>query len=87
MNFRPLGKRMLVLRKEPVSETPGGIIIPDSYKDRASEGEVLEIGEDVEKIKKSEQVMFAKYAGSTIENQEEGDLLVIEEKDVLGVLE
>ena len=87
MSFRPLGTRILVRRKEQMKETEGGIIIPDAYRDRATEGEILAIGEEVTKVKVDEEILFAKYAGSTIENQEDIDLLVISESDVLGVIE
>jgi len=87
MSFRPLGKRILVRRKEQMMETQGGIIIPDAYRDRATEGEVLAIGDEVTKVGIDEEVLFAKYAGTTIENQSDADLLVISEGDILGVIE
>jgi len=87
MSFRPLGTRILVRRKEQMTQTEGGIIIPDAYRDRATEGEILAIGDEVTKVKVEEEVLFAKYAGTTIENQVDVDLLVISESDVLGVIE
>ena len=87
MSFRPLGKRILVRRKGQMTETEGGIIIPDAYRDRATEGEIISIGSDVKTVSVDEEVLFAKYAGTTIENQADADLLVISESDVLGVIE
>ena len=87
MAFRPLGKRILVRRAPQVEQTAGGIIIPDLYQDRPTEGEILAVGDEVEKVKIGDIVLFAKFAGSTIENQDEGDLIVIVEDNVLGVLD
>jgi len=87
MSFRPLGTNILVRRKEQMTETKGGIIIPDSYRDRCTEGKILEIGDEITKVKIGEEVLFAKYAGTTIENQADADLLVISESNVLGVVE
>ena len=51
------------------------------------EGEIISIGSDVKTVSVDEEVLFAKYAGTTIENQADADLLVISESDVLGVIE
>jgi len=87
MAFRPIGKRILVRRAPQVEQTDGGIIIPDLYRDRPTEGEVISIGEEVTKAKVGDQLLFAKYSGVTIENQDEGDLILITEDNILGFME
>ena len=95
MNVRPLQDRILVRRVEEVEKTRGGIIIPDSAKERPLEGKVIAVGngkvlEDGKvralDIKKGDRVLFGKYAGTEvkIENVEH---LILREEDILGVVE
>ena len=85
MNFRPLGERVLVERVEEVSTTASGIIIPDSAKDKPSQGTVIAIGNDVEEIKVGDTIVFGKYSGNeiTLDNKE---YIIMEESDALGIL-
>ena len=94
MAFRPLGDRVLVKRVEEESKTKGGIIIPDTAKEKPQEGEVVSVGpgargEDGKlvalDVKKGDRVLFGKYAGTEIKI--DGDeFLMMREEDILGVL-
>ncbi|HVW24805.1 MAG TPA: co-chaperone GroES [Polyangiaceae bacterium] len=95
MKIRPLQDRVLVKRVEEEQKTKGGIIIPDTAKEKPIEGEVIAVGngkvlEDGKvralDIKKGDRVLFGKYAGTEvkIENVEH---LILREEDILGVIE
>jgi chaperonin GroES len=95
MNIRPLQDRVIVKRVQEEEKTKGGIIIPDSAKEKPVEGEVLAVGngkvlEDgsVRKldIKTGDRVLFGKYAGTEIKLEGE-DHLILREDDILGVIE
>ena len=94
MAFRPLGDRVLVKRVEEESKTKGGIIIPDTAKEKPQEGEVVAVGpgardEDGEFIKPElnvgDRILFGKWSGSEVKIEGE-DLLIMKESDVLGVI-
>jgi chaperonin GroES len=84
MNFKPMGKRVLIKRVEEEKTTASGIIIPDSAKDKPSEGVVKEIGTKVKGLSKKDKVLFGQYAGSevTIEGEK---YLIMNEDEILGV--
>ena len=94
MAFRPLHDRVLVRRIEEEGKTPGGIIIPDTAKEKPQEGRVVAVGtgrisEDGKvhplDVKKGDRVLFGKYSGAEVKL--EGDEhLIIREEDVLGIL-
>ncbi|MAE93431.1 MAG: co-chaperone GroES [Deltaproteobacteria bacterium] len=95
MKIRPLQDRILVKRVDEETTTAGGIIIPDSAKEKPQEGIVVaagngKIGDDGKvqplDVKKGDKVLFSKYAGTevTLDNEEH---LIIREDDVLGILE
>ena len=95
MKFRPLGDRVLVKRVEEETKTKGGIIIPDTVKEKPQEGEIVAIGsgarDDSGKIvpldvKVGDKILFGKWSGSEVKIDGE-DLLIMKESDVLGVLE
>jgi len=94
MAFRPLGDRVLVKRVEEEEKTKGGIIIPDTAKEKPQEGKVISVGpgarDDSGKIqpldlKAGDRILFGKWSGSEIKLEGE-DLLIMKESDVLGVL-
>jgi len=95
MKLRPLHDRILVQRVEEIKTTKGGIIIPDTAKEKPAEGKVIavgngKIGEDGKKIpldiKKGDRILFGKYSGSEVKI--EGDeYLIMREDDVLGIIE
>jgi len=93
--IRPLGQNVLVRRLEAEEKTKGGIVLPDTAKEKPKEGEVLAVGEgEITKdgkrkdfqVKKGDRVIFSSYAGTEIKI--EGDeFLIIGEDDILGVVE
>lgn len=95
MAFRPLGDRVLVKRVEEEEKTKGGIIIPDSAKEKPLEGKVVAVGngkvlEDGKvralDVKPDDRILFSKYAGTEIKIEGE-EFLMLREDDVLGVVE
>ena len=95
MNIRPLNDRILVKRLEEEETTKGGIIIPDSAKEKPAEGEIVAVGngklnDKGERIplevKAGDRVLFSKYSGTEV-NIEGEEHLIIREDDVLGVIE
>ena len=94
MNFRPLHDRVVVKRVEQEEKTKGGIIIPDTAKEKPQEGEVIAVGpggrnEDGELIpldvKAGDRVLFGKWSGTEVKIDGE-DLLIMKESDLLGVI-
>jgi chaperonin GroES len=95
MKLRPLHDRILVERVEEAEKTKGGIIIPDSAKEKPAEGKVIavgkgRIGDDGKpiklEIKKGDRILFGKYGGTEVKI--DGDeYLIMREDDVLGVIE
>ena len=95
MKIRPLQDRIIVKRIEGEEVSRGGIIIPDSAKEKPQEGKVTavgkgKVGEDGKlqplDVKKGDKVLFSKYAGTEI-NIEGDEHLIVREDDILGVLE
>jgi len=95
MHFRPLHDRVLVRRIEAEEKTAGGIIIPDTAKEKPSEGEVLAVGPGVRDeqgklialdVKVGDRVLFGKWSGTEVRIDGE-DLLIMKESDILGVIE
>ena len=95
MKIRPLQDRLIVKRIEEEEKTTGGIIIPDSAKEKPQEGKVIAVGKgkiaedgSVQKldVKKGDRVLFSKYAGTEV-NLDGEEHLIIREDDVLGILE
>jgi len=95
MTFRPLHDRVLVRRVEENAKTPGGIIIPDTAKEKPQEGEIIAVGAGVRSedgkltpldVKAGDRILFGKWSGTevTIDGEE---LLIMKESDVLGVVE
>ncbi|MBJ7485671.1 MULTISPECIES: co-chaperone GroES [unclassified Brevundimonas] len=94
MAFRPLGDRVLVKRVEEESKTKGGIIIPDTAKEKPQEGEVIAVGPGVRddkgvvnalELKAGDRILFGKWSGTEVKLEGE-DLIIMKESDVLGVL-
>jgi chaperonin GroES len=95
MAFRPLGDRVLIRRVEEEEKTKGGIIIPDTAKEKPQEGEVVSVGpgarDEAGKIhpldvKKGDRILFGKWSGSEVKIDFE-DLLIMKQSDVLGILD
>ena len=95
MKFRPLHDRVVVRRIEEHDRTRGGIIIPDTAKEKPQQGEVVAVGPGArdEKgnlvalgVKPGERVLFGKWSGTEVKIDGE-DLLIMKESDIMGVLE
>ena len=95
MAFRPLGDRVLVRRVEEEQKTKGGIIIPDTAKEKPQEGEIIAVGPGARDengkvqaldVKTGDRVLFGNWSGTEIKLERE-DLLIMKESDILGVLE
>ena len=95
MELRPLNDRVLVLRIEEKEKTSGGIIIPDTAKEKPQEGKVIAVGpgkwdENGERIplevKKDDRVLFGKYSGNEI-NIDGVEHLIMREDDILGIIQ
>ncbi|PWR25496.1 co-chaperone GroES [Zavarzinia aquatilis] len=95
MSFRPLHDRVLVKRIEAEEKTKGGIIIPDTAKEKPQEGEVVAVGSGTRNekgelvaldVKAGDRILFGKWSGTEIKLDGE-DLLIMKESDILGILE
>ena len=95
MSFRPLHDRVLVRRIESDEKTAGGIIIPDTAKEKPQEGEVVAVGagtrDDSGKlapldVKAGDTVLFGKWSGTEVKIDGE-DLIIMKESDILGIIE
>jgi len=94
MNFRPLHDRVLVKRLEAEEKTAGGIIIPDTAKEKPQEGEVVAAGSGAKAedgkvtpldVKAGDRVLFGKWSGTEVKVNGE-DLLIMKESDILGIV-
>ncbi len=95
MKFRPLHDRVLVKRLEEEEKTAGGIIIPDTAKEKPMQGEVLAVGQGSRgedgklhplDVKKGDRILFGKWSGTEVKIDGE-DLLIMKESDIMGILE
>ena len=95
MKFRPLHDRVLVRRVEAEEKTKGGIIIPDTAKEKPQEGEIIAAGPGgrdesgkliLIDLKAGDRILFGKWSGTEIKIEGE-DLLIMKESDVMGVVE
>jgi chaperonin GroES len=94
MAFKPLHDRVLVKRVQSDEKTKGGLIIPDSAKEKPAEGEIIAVGEGARKdsgeliapsVKAGDRILFGKWSGTevTLDGQE---LLIMKESDILGII-
>ena len=95
MKFRPLHDRVVIRRTEGEEKTKGGIIIPDTAKEKPQEGEVIAVGPGARDengkvvpldLKAGDRVLFGKWSGSEVKIDDE-DLLIMKESDIMGVIE
>ena len=95
MAFTPLHDRVVVRRVESEEKTSGGLIIPDSAKEKPAEGEIVSIGEGARKdsgelipmgVKAGQKILFGKWSGTEIKLDGE-DLLIMKESDIMGIIE
>ena len=94
MKFRPLHDRVLVRRIEGVEKTAGGIIIPDTAKEKPQEGEVIAAGSGAKNeegkitpldVKAGDRILFGKWSGTEVKLNGE-DLLIMKESDIMGII-
>jgi chaperonin GroES len=94
MSFRPLHDRVLVRRIEAEAKTAGGIIIPDSAKEKPQEGEVVAVGGGAKSdegkitpldVKAGDKILFGKWSGTEVKIDGE-DLIIMKESDILGIV-
>ena len=95
MSFRPLHDRVLVRRIEEEEKTAGGIIIPDTAKEKPMEGEILAVGPGVRNeqggltpldVKTGDRILFGKWSGTEVTMDGE-ELIIMKESDVMGIIE
>jgi chaperonin GroES len=95
MAFKPLHDRVLVRRVEGDEKTKGGLIIPDSAKEKPAEGEVIACGEGARKdsgeliemgVKPGDRILFGKWSGTEVQVEGE-ELIIMKESDILGIIE
>ena len=95
MKFRPLHDRVVVRRIDAEDKTKGGIIIPDSAKEKPQEGEIIAVGSGARDesgklipldVKAGDRVLFGKWSGTEVKIDGE-DLLIMKETDILGVIQ
>jgi len=93
--IKPLGNRIVVKRIEAEEKTAGGIVLPDTAKEKPKQGEVIAVGEGTRtddgktiptQVKKGDRVVFSSYAGTEVTLGDE-EFLIMKEDDVLGILE
>jgi chaperonin GroES len=94
LNFRPLHDRVVIRRIEAEAKTKGGIIIPDTVKEKPQEGEVVAVGSGVRDdsgnlvaldVKAGDRILFGKWSGTEVKVNGE-DLLIMKESDIMGVI-
>ena len=94
INFRPLHDRVVVRRVEAEAKTKGGIIIPDTVKEKPQEGEIVAVGSGARDesgkivpldVKAGDRILFGKWSGTEIKLNGE-DLLIMKEADVMGII-
>ena len=94
MAFKPLHARVLVRRIESDEKTAGGLIIPESAKEKPAEGEIVSVGEGARKdsgeviamsVKAGDKVLFGKWSGTEVKIDGE-ELLIMKESDILGIM-
>ena len=95
MKFRPLHDRVVVRRVESDARTAGGIIIPDTVKEKPQEGEIVAVGPGARNeeghivaldVKAGDRILFGKWSGTEVKIDGE-DLLIMKESDIMGVIE
>jgi chaperonin GroES len=95
MKIKPLGDRILVKRIKEEERTKGGIIIPDTAKEKPQEGKVVSVGKGKYgddgklipiEVRAGDKILFGKYSGSEFKHEGE-DLLILREDDILGIIE
>ena len=96
MKVRPLGDRLVVRRQESAEKTAGGILLPDTAKQKPQKGKILAVGpgrllkngsRSTPQVKVGDTVLFTNWAGDEFRDRSEDDILLMREEDVLAVLD
>ncbi len=96
MKFKPLGDRVLIEVLEAEEKTKGGIVLPDTAKERPQQGKVVAVGKgkllengEVKplEVKKGDIVVFSKYAGTEVRTKDGDEYLILREDDILAIVE
>jgi chaperonin GroES len=95
MKFRPLRDRVLLRRVEPEATTAGGILIPDTAREKPMEGEIVAVGSGTRDeegklhpldVKSGDRVLYGKWSGTDVKLDDE-DLMIMKEADIMGIVE
>ena len=95
MNIQPLGDRVVVKALDAESKTKGGIVIPDTAKEKPQEGKVVAVGKgkvlengtvNAPEVKVGDKVLYGKYSGNEITTKEGEELLIMREEDILAII-
>ena len=95
MNMQPLGDRVVVKPLEAESKTKGGIVLPDTAKEKPQEGKVVAVGKgkvldnatlQSPEVKVGDKVLYGKYSGNEITTKEGEELLIMREEDILAII-
>lgn len=95
MNIQPLGDRVVVKPLEAESKTKGGIVLPDTAKEKPQEGKVVAVGKgkvldngtvQAPEVKVGDKVLYGKYSGNEITTKEGEELLIMREEDILAII-
>lgn len=95
MDIKPLGDRVIVKPLEAEEKTKGGIIIPDTAKEKPQEGKIVAVGKgkvldngqvQAPEVKAGDRVLYGKYSGTEISTKDGEDLLIMREEDILAII-
>ena len=95
MNIQPLGDRIVVKPLEAVEKTKGGIVLPDTAKEKPQEGKVVAVGKgktldsgkvEAPEVKVGDKILYGKYSGTEITTREGEELLIMREEDILAII-
>ena len=95
MNFQPLGDRIIIKPLEPENKTRGGIVLPDTVKEKPQEGKVVAVGKGkvldngtIQKpeVKEGDVVLYGKYSGTEVTTKDGEEYLIVREEDILAIV-
>ncbi len=95
MNFQPLGDRVIIKPLEPETKTKGGIVLPDTVKEKPQEGKVIAVGKGkvldngtIQKpeVKEGDFVLYGKYSGTEVTAKDGEEYLIVREEDILAIV-
>jgi chaperonin GroES len=96
MKIKPLGDKVIVQRLEAESKTAGGIVLPDSAKEKPKRGKIVAVGDGKQlddggrgqmSVKKGQEVLFSSYAGTEVKMTDGAEYLIMDESEILAIVE